>query len=101
MMIKGINSKQTDVNMDEAVFQFLHKEMIKAFSVDLAGNKLFDAEKVGEMSRVKFSKNGIPEDIIVTVKKEVKGRIVNVDMSVKNSTQEELKRAFIEHSQLS
>lgn len=102
-MMKGIKLKQEreKTNVDKETFEFLHKEILKAFSIDLAGNKLFDAEKFGEISRVEFSKDGIPKDFILTLKKEIKGKIVNINMSVKNSTKEELERALKEHFELS
>lgn len=100
-MIKGIGLREQKVNIDKDAFQFLHKEMLKTFAVNLAGDTLFDAEKYGEISRVSFSKNGMPEDIILTLKKEIKGRIANIEMSVKNSTKEEITAALIEHNKLS
>ena len=98
-MFKTVNTKK--VNIDKEAFDFLHKEMLKAMSKDLADNTLFDAEKYGEITKVKYSEDGIPEDIIVTVKKIIEGRIVDVEMSVKNSTKDELKLAFVENSRLS
>lgn len=98
-MLKGIFSKKT--NIDKEAFECLHKEMLKVFAIDLSGRELFDAKKYGEMSRIQFSENGVPEDIIVTVKQSVHAEIVNVDMSIKNSTKEELVEAFAEHNRLS
>lgn len=100
-MFKGMGTKQEKIKIDTEAFHFLHKEMLKLISKDLGGKVLFDGEKYGNISRVQFSEDGIPEDIIITVKKVIDGKIVNREISVKYSTKDELKRAFIENNKLS
>ena len=100
-MLNGIQTKKAVANIDKEAFIFLHKEMLRQKSTNLAGEQLFDVEKYIKVSEVKFSKKGMPEDIVFHLKKEVDGRIISEGVSLKNTTKSELKDALMEHNRLS
>ena len=88
-------------NVSKEAYEAAYKELLKAMAQDLSGEILFDADKYYNMSKIVYSKDGAPEDLIISVKKEVDGKIVTRELSVKSMSKEALRDALAENTRLS
>ena len=81
--LKNIGKKKAKVAKEE--FEAVKRGVLEVVSKDAEGNRLFNPEKYNEMCEIKYSAEGVPEDIIVTVKKIVGGEIVCEKLSMREN----------------
>lgn len=76
---------KNNVKESKEDYEAVKKAVLEAVSKDLNGNRIFNPDKYNEMCNIKYSSQGKPVDMIVTVKKMVGGEIVSEQISMKEN----------------
>ena len=96
---KNIGNKKAEATKKE--YEAVKKGILEAVSKDAEGNKMFNSEKYNEMCEIKYSNEGEPVDMVVTIKKMVGDEVVCEKLSMReNHNNPKLHELLVESARL-